>query len=482
MRLKVLSMRTRATAGFVIIIGIVLACLITSISAFSSLQAESDSRNLVRNVADKAKLDLAKSNWRAALAALAANNDVKSKDITLLVGKMEPRPDGQPGERPSRELLWRSSPEGPPWPPPRRRENDQQPLIWRTSPFREANGMFVLASRPRASEQKDLAARKLDMFAAAGFILLAVGIGGWLVVGTTLNPIRKLAGQAANASTEDLSLQLSPPSADAEVVELVDTLNGLLNRISETAEAKGRFYAAASHELRTPLTALSGHLDLALSRTRTADEYHSALEEAKKQTHRLKSLVQSLLLLHQLENNVAQEKEVADISAITRATLESCSSLVRDRNLKLELHMPQEACITAISNHPDILIRNLVENAVKYTAEGKRVRVTINTSPAGTSLEVLNECDPIANWNEEKVFEAFYRPDSARNARTGGNGLGLAICSAISRANHWDLKVEQVDGGFRALVNFTPSSGPDSKPKQKSARAPRISPAPAEGA
>src|SRR5207302_7423918 len=133
------------------------------------------------------------------------------------------------------------------------------------------------------------AVQKLELLLLSLFAVLGVAGGAWLLVGQTLSPIHRLAVQASAASVEKMQVRLKAPSRDAEVVDLVDTLNGLLSRLAETAAVKGRFYAAASHELRTPLQALSGHLEVALSRGRTAEEYETFLQEASKQAGRLTS-------------------------------------------------------------------------------------------------------------------------------------------------------------------------------------------------
>jgi two-component system, OmpR family, sensor kinase len=78
----------------------------------------------------------------------------------------------------------------------------------------------------------------------------------------------------------------------------------------------------------------------------------------------------------------------------------------------------------------------------------------LSSSAAGARLEVFNECPPMPGWNPEKPFEPFYRPDTARNARTGGNGLGLAICRAIATANGWTVALRQEPGGVRAVACF----------------------------
>ena len=88
------------------------------------------------------------------------------------------------------------------------------------------------------------------------------------MVGRTLSPIDRLSRQAAAASVESLDVRLAAPSRDAEVVRLVATLNGLLQRLSDAAESRGRFYAAASHELRNPLQALLGHVEVTLDKER----------------------------------------------------------------------------------------------------------------------------------------------------------------------------------------------------------------------
>lgn len=453
-------MRTRATVGFVIIIAAIAALSITSLWAFSQRQAEYDNRQLLRGISDKMKAAMQQPDWQARLTALAQQPDVRDKHVVLMVAGRD------------QGVIWTSEADHPEWPPNR---DDQ---TWRAAPRDIGHGRVVLAGRLQKLVLRDVKTREMDMLIAAGFLLIVVGVGAWLVVGKTLSPIRKLANQAANASVENLDVRLQPPSADIEVVELVDTLNELLERISQTAESKGRFYAAASHELRTPLTALSGHLELALSRERSAEEYKAALEEARAQSKRLKSLVQSLLLLHQLENNAPQDREVADLSAIVRSTLQTFEPLVAQRSLHVDLQLPEEALVSAIPNHAEMLVRNLLENAVKYASEHKHVRVAVHNEGGRTTLEVYDDCETIPNWTPDKAFEAFYRPDAARNAKTGGNGLGLAICRAIARANGWEMQVQPEENGFRVLVRF---AALPAEPQPKRPRARRASAAEAAG-
>jgi signal transduction histidine kinase len=299
--------------------------------------------------------------------------------------------------------------------------------------------------------------QKLELLLLSLFAIFAVAGGAWLLVGQTLSPIRRLANQAGAASVENLQFRLKTPSRDAEVVDLVDTLNGLLSRLAETAEVKGRFYAAASHELRTPLQALSGHLEVALSRGRTADEYETFLQEASKQAGRLTSLVQDLLLLHQLDSTLARPQEPVDLAEVCDGVLSHLTPLIDARELRLNADLTPGAIILAVPTHAEILIRNLVENAVKYAVSGGAVTLSLTSDGAGTRLELFNECAPVPGWNPQKLFEPFYRPDAARNAKTGGNGLGLAICRAVATANVWTLELRQEPRGVRVTVEFGPA-------------------------
>jgi signal transduction histidine kinase len=299
------------------------------------------------------------------------------------------------------------------------------------------------------------AALKLGLLFLSLFAVAAIAGGAWLLVGQTLSPIRRLAAQAGTASVENLHVRLQPPSRDAEVIDLVDTLNGLLERLDETAAAKGRFYAAASHELRTPLQALSGHLEVALSRERSAQEYETFLQEASRQAGRLTSLMRDLLLLHQLDSARPQRrKEPVDLAEVCDSALAQLAPLIDARGLRLQADLASGVEILATPTHAEILVRNLVENATKYASEGGAVTVCLSSITAGVRLEVFNECPPVPEWNPEKLFEPFYRPDAARNTRTGGNGLGLAICRSIATANGWTVTLEQETRGARAVALF----------------------------
>ena len=284
------------------------------------------------------------------------------------------------------------------------------------------------------------------------FVLLAVTLGAWLLVGQALSPLPRLALQAHAATTESLRVSLAPPSQDTEIVALVDTLNGLLRRLSEAAAARGRFYAAASHELRTPLQALSGHLELALTRPREAQEYRDVVQEAHTQALRLISLTQDLLLLNQLDSAPMPALEAVEVGEMCERALSHLSALIGERHLVLQADWSETLTIEAPPHQLEMLTRNLIENAVKYAEAGGTVRVDL--LPATHTLEIFNACAPIPQWDEKKLFEPFYRLDESRNSKTGGNGLGLAICKAIADANGWHITLSQVAGGVLARVHF----------------------------
>ncbi|HEX2950536.1 MAG TPA: ATP-binding protein [Armatimonadota bacterium] len=344
-------------------------------------------------------------------------------------------------------IIQRSQKHTPSWPPPH--DDD-----WRIRVIPAQHVKLVLAYDWGKTED-DLREQTIILLAFSFCVVVAAAFATWVLVGRTLSPIGRLAQQASAASTETLHLRLTTPSEDIEMVELVGTLNNLLARLGETVTAKGRFYAAASHELRTPLQALSGHLEVALSRQRPADKYRAALEEAHTQTRRLTILVRDLLLLNQLDTATEPPMcETVSIADICDRAIRLCQPLVTQHDLHLHIALDQDGEISAPPTHAEMLIRNLVENAVKYATPGGDVHVALQEDPTQVTVTIHNSSTPIENWNADALFEPFFRLDASRNAKTGGNGLGLAICKAIAMTNDWQICLDHDGTGVTATVSL----------------------------
>lgn len=343
-------------------------------------------------------------------------------------------------------MLARSQRNVPSWP----RADDG----WRTVAVPAPEGTVIIGlpwSRTRAALQ----VQAVLLATMVCCVALFTSVGAWVLVGRVLRPIRMLARRADAARVSTLRACLEPPSEDAEIVELVATLNGLLDRVAQTGAARGRFYAAASHELRTPLQALSGHLELALTRPRTTPEYLAVVEEASGQTRRLTRLVQELLLLNQLHHGTSRPPtDPVDLAETVRRILLQLDGEFESQQLRLAVDLPEEAEAEAPAGHVEIILRNLLENAAKYARPGTTVPLRLTRTPGGWAFEVYNECADSVKVRPEQVFEPFFRPDAARNSRTGGNGLGLAICKAVAEANAWSLDWRRETHGVRAVVEI----------------------------
>jgi len=326
--------------------------------------------------------------------------------------------------------------------------------MWRTSRVRAGENWLVVGM-PWAKTESSLRSLANTLSLLALFVVLVATVGAWILVGRTLSPIGRLSRQANSVNIEGLRVRLESPSGDAEIVGLVATLNDLLARLSETAAAKGRFYSAASHELRTPLQALSGHLELALRKDRAPDEYRSAIAEGHRQARRLIKLTHDLLLLYHLDSAEAMpESEPADLAAICRDTLAQLESASAERGLRVTTELPDQAGFSAPATHAEVVVRNLVENALRYADAGGEVSVRIGSESDRLTLSVFNACDLPADWHPQRLFEPFARLDSSRATETGGTGLGLAICKAIADANGWKLTLASEANGVLATLTI----------------------------
>ena len=289
------------------------------------------------------------------------------------------------------------------------------------------------------------------------FVTAAATVGAWVVVGRTLSPIGLLARQAAAAPAEGPLLCLTAPSGDAEIVGLVATLNELLTRIAQTAAAKGRFHAAASHELRTPLQVLSGRLELALQRPRSEDEYRQYIGEAHTHTQRLVALTCDLLLLHQLDGLRRPEGADVDLTDVCVRAVAWAADRAGVRGVFVSAELSAAAVLTAPLSHVEMLVRNLLENAVEYAPAGGSVRVAVHVENKVPFLVIANDFSPddfspASPADPHAWLEPFFR--QGRTVSPRGTGLGLTICKAIVNADGWTLDLCAEAGTVAAQVTF----------------------------
>jgi len=309
------------------------------------------------------------------------------------------------------------------------------------------HSLYVQAATPWSRSEELL--ERSSALSAAGIIavLVAVGLGGWTLVGRTLAPFGRIVTEVNRLDPTDLpeSLLPQPPETDSEIGSLVHTLNRMVTRLRHAfqsqaryAEAQQRFAADASHELRTPLTILRGEIDLALSRNRTAESYRRTLESAQEEIDHMVRIVEGLgtLARHDAGSIAPADTVVAvDIKGIAADLVYAFNTIAADKGITLSLVCSKTA--ESVAGNPaqlERLLRNLIENAIKYTPAGGSVTVSVDHEENAVRVTIKDTGIGISEEDLPHVFERFWRADRART--TAGTGLGLSICDAIVKAHN----------------------------------------------
>jgi two-component system OmpR family sensor kinase len=258
-----------------------------------------------------------------------------------------------------------------------------------------------------------------------------------------------------------------PPTND-ELSRLSATFNAMLDRLQASFRAQERFVGDASHELRTPLTAIRGNVDVLLRQARLdgrrldQTDLTAALDDIRRESDRMRRLLEDLLLLARADADAGSDpdktapirRELVRLDEIASETVRSAEALASGQVLELEA--PRAVEVHGDSDRLYQLVMILLDNAIRHTPPGGRIRVAVTAKPDGQArVAVRDEGEGIAPEHVPHVFERFYRADGARGRSSGGPGLGLAIAKAICRAHGGDISVTSAPGqGATFLVTL----------------------------
>lgn len=335
--------------------------------------------------------------------------------------------------------------------------SDVELLIY-TLPYTEPGGKHFLVEVGATEELFESVLRGLLLAMAFGLpltVIVAIS-GGWLLMRRALNPVAEITHSAEQITSHNLSQRLPVARTGDDLERLSVALNRMIARLEESFQYIRRFTADASHELRTPLTVLRGELEAAaqtpLLNPKVAETIGSALEE----TERLSRIVESLLAISRLDAGEARMERIKfDLAELAASTTEQMRLLAEDRNMALNCQAGAGVEIEGDRARLKQVIVNLVDNAIKYTADGGRVTVKVGLIDHRAVLEVADNGSGIPADALPHLFERFYRVDKARSRQMGGTGLGLAIVKSIVTAHSGQVTVESIEGkGSRFCVTL----------------------------
>jgi signal transduction histidine kinase len=283
----------------------------------------------------------------------------------------------------------------------------------------------------------------------AGFIALVVV---WFLSRGLTSPLREMVAATEAMARGDFSQRVTATSHD-EIGTLARSFNQMAAELAETDRMRRDLVANVSHELRTPITALQAVLENIVDGVAAPDP--ETFATMLSQVERLGRLVQQLLDLSRLESGtLALDRRHFEIEPMLELALRESRLNAGPVSLAIEVE-PGPFSLEADAERLHQVVANLVENAVRHSPRDGHVIVRAIASADGARLEVIDEGPGIPEADATRVFERFYRADSARSTRDGGAGLGLAIARWIVELHGGEIRAERCEPhGCRMIVRI----------------------------
>jgi two-component system, OmpR family, heavy metal sensor histidine kinase CusS len=284
-------------------------------------------------------------------------------------------------------------------------------------------------------------------------LLLAVLVGGagcsaavaLLVARRALRPLEQMVAAMKRVQASYLQPRLNRDRWPKELDSLAAAFDEMLARLKESFERLSAFSADLAHELRTPIQNLRGEAEVALTRTRTADEYREVIELSIEEYQGLANMIDNLLFLARAENaETPLNRLTFKIGREIDTILDFYDAAARELNIGLSRQ--GDADLYADAMLVRRALSNLVSNALQHTSAGGQVLLTVKQGNGSVEIHARDTGSGIGPEHLPRIFNRFYRADAARNSNSGGVGLGLAIVKSIMDLHGGSVTAESKPG------------------------------------
>jgi len=284
------------------------------------------------------------------------------------------------------------------------------------------------------------------------FALPLLALVGWWTVQKGLAPLRQLShllGQRRPQALESLQIDRLP----SEMEPVVQALNALFDRIEHMVAAERRFTADAAHELRTPIAAIRAQAQVAMGAGDDLPQREHALQATLAGCDRATRLVEQLLTLARLEEAPVSSRTSVDLSALTRRVAADLAPAALARQQSIELDAAKPCAVLGAEMLVAVMVRNLIDNAIRYSPDQARIRVSVQSEPGQTVLRVQDSGPGMTEAELARLGERFFR---VLGTEQTGNGLGWSIVARIAAVLDARIEVKRSEllGGLAVTVRW----------------------------
>lgn len=326
--------------------------------------------------------------------------------------------------------------------------------LWHVFSLSSENGDYVIHVGQRDDIRRQLA-ETIASEQILGFLialpLLSLII--WLIVSSTLSPVNQLREELASRKADHLE-PLSADNLPEELIPVVIQINSLFAMLEQAFNNERNFSSDASHELRTPLAGLLTQIQVA-QKTEDGEVRNQALQQALNAISRMTNIVMQLLTLSRVQHQHGNiEKQPVDITQALMELIADMDGIAHSKQIDIELIADDKLCITANPQLLQILLRNLLDNAIKYSPEGGRIKIQSRQLNQQLWLSVEDSGPGVAETDLQRLTQRFYRCQETANT-VKGSGLGLSIAQRIIGLHNGDICFgKSIMGGLKVVLKF----------------------------
>lgn len=263
-----------------------------------------------------------------------------------------------------------------------------------------------------------------------------------------INPFVDMNHTVQCYSKGDFSQRI-PVTGRDEASQLGRSFNEMAEQLKDLESTRRSFVANVSHELRSPLTSMKGFLEAMVDGTIPPEEHEQYLTLVLSETKRMTGMVNDLLDLARIESGIITVNyELFDINELVRRTLITFEARISEKNMELDIRFAQEQCyVYADSNQISQVLRNLIDNAIKYSPEGRSITISTYALRKEVYVSIKDTGVGIPSEDVPHVFDRFYKVEKAHTPSPQvGSGLGLAIVKKIIEAHDQSITVKSAKG------------------------------------